>query len=86
MSMPGFIAERALGPVVRAYGGLGLTGPSGHGTVVPQYSCGYTLCTCCGLEDCYQMNYVSSICWPGSLHCDFDARCQIKCTCIPAIV
>jgi hypothetical protein len=85
MSMPGFTAEQALRIAVRGYVGSSSSDLLGYGSVIPQYTCGYTLCSCSGFEDCYQMQYVSSICWPGSLSCSWGPT-SLNCTCVPAIV
>ncbi len=86
MNMPGFTAEQAVRNAGRRYIASGSSDLPRYDSVIPQFTCGYTLCSCSGFEDCYQMQYVSSICWLGSLSCSSWGPTGPNCTCVPAIV
>jgi hypothetical protein len=86
MNMPRFTAEQALQGAVRRYLNPSFSKSPWYDSVIPQFTCGYTLCSCSGFEDCYQMGYVSSICYPGSLVCPSFGPTGPNCTCVPAIV
>lgn len=79
MNIPSFTAERALHPAGQVYRGRNSAYLIRSDSVVPQYLCLFGTCSCCGFEDCYQMNYLGPCLNLNS--CEYDNFCGIKCTC-----